>query len=200
MFWLGKLLRLWFHYFVTLWFSNSGAVRWNSVEIEFQNPSLAARPSPSASLIISVNLLIKMSCKRFPSFHSDHYQHARAPRWIPELLSPLRGEHIQSTRSANRFEKVTKGFESQENVECYNKPALWRRWRCFDDWEKLFYGFAGWSMRQISWANAGFSLGRESTAASWRDQACRGSRTQIGTRGIRALDTNRDTESMESKF
>ena len=141
------------------WFSNSGAVRWNSVEIEFQNPSLAARPSPSASLIISVNLLIKMSCKRFPSFHSDHYQHARAPRWIPELLSPLRGEHIQSTRSANRFEKVTKGFESQENVECYNKPALWRRWRCFDDWKKLFYGFAVWSMRQISWANAGFSLG-----------------------------------------
>ena len=61
------------------WFSISGAVRWNSVEIEFQNPSLAARPSPSASLIISVNLLIKMSCKRFPSFHSDHYQHARLP-------------------------------------------------------------------------------------------------------------------------
>ena len=68
------------------------ARRWNSVEIEFQNPSLAARPRPSASLIISVNLLIKMSCKRFPSFHSDHYQHARPPAEY-RSFSPLSALH-----------------------------------------------------------------------------------------------------------
>ena len=91
----SMIFQHWCHYFVTLWccdFSISGAVRWNSVEIEFQNPSLAARPRPSASLIISVNLLIKMSCKRFPSFHSDHYQHARPPAEY-RSFSPLPALH-----------------------------------------------------------------------------------------------------------
>ena len=93
----SMILWHWCRDFVTLMscFSNSGAVRWNSVEIEFQNPSLAARPRPSASLIISVNLLIKMSCKRFPSFHSDHYQHARAARGIPQHLTPSSAQHTR---------------------------------------------------------------------------------------------------------
>ena len=81
--------------------------RWNSVEIEFQNPSLAARPRPSASLIISVNLLIKMSCKRFPSFHSDHYQHARPPAEY-RSFSPLPALHTfqrSSTFDATRPKK-----------------------------------------------------------------------------------------------
>ena len=83
------------------------ARRWNSVEIEFQNPSLAARPRLSASLIISVNLLIKMSCKRFPSFHSDHYQHARPPAEY-RSFSPLPALHTfqrSSTFDATRPKK-----------------------------------------------------------------------------------------------
>ena len=44
-------------------------------KIESYNPSLRGQPS-MPGLIISRNLLIKMSCKRFPSFHCDDYRHA----------------------------------------------------------------------------------------------------------------------------
>ena len=98
-------------------FFDSVAVRWNSVEIEFQNPSLEGRPRPSASLIISVNLLIKMSCKRFPSFHSDHYQHARPARWIPQLFSPFHTAQSQTMHAPNahRLGKGSQSFCSREH-------------------------------------------------------------------------------------
>ena len=123
-FFIRKLFRLCCRFSIWLCcrdFSYSAAVRWNSVEIEFQNPSLAARPRPSASLIISVNLLIKMSCKRFPSFHSDHYQHARLPaeylsfspsEWAHTRRLPMHPMHSgeNQTPNAHRLEKTKPKF------------------------------------------------------------------------------------------
>ena len=97
------------------------ARRWNSVEIEFQNPSLAARPRPSASLIISVNLLIKMSCKRFPSFHSDHYQHARPPAEY-RSFSPLPALHTFQ-RSSTLFDAKRPKKWKISNAPKSSEPA-----------------------------------------------------------------------------
>ena len=86
------------------------------MEIEFQNPSLAARPRPSASLIISVNLLIKMSCKRFPSFHSDHYQHARPPAEY-RSFSPLPALHTFQRSSTLLDAKRLKRMKNLKRTE-----------------------------------------------------------------------------------
>ena len=179
-------------------FSDSGAVRWNSVEIEFQNPSLAARPRPSASLIISVNLLIKMSCKRFPSFHSDHYQHARLPAEYLSFSPFHTGQWHTSALCMHPMHTAEKkcGISFvQENMECFESAWNWLLMTTFWYLRKLPYGFMfcpNWSMRQISWANASFSLSgitsvfhsQVSAATSWRDQPCRGTGTQIGTAGM----------------
>ena len=109
------------------------ARRWNSVEIEFQNPSLAARPRPSASLIISVNLLIKMSCKRFPSFHSDHYQHARPPAEY-RSFSPLPALH--TFQRSSKFLNAPRCKTAQKMKNLKRTEILWACstfWQCLEN-------------------------------------------------------------------